>query len=134
MTIELVNENLLLQISGAILLSIDGHSAGMEGNIARSFAYKNPDMWDEIEHEIDYPLTLGQSQLIEIDEIFDCQFSHCILASTLNHLTELTKNQKFEIIKSCLTRAILLAASQGIPIINTALLTGGWRVTPSEAH
>ncbi|MES9831906.1 MAG: hypothetical protein ABW139_06645 [Candidatus Thiodiazotropha sp. DIVDIV] len=48
MSIELIHGNLLQGSDDAIILANNGAAKGLEGNIARRFAQKYPDAWEEI--------------------------------------------------------------------------------------
>lgn len=49
MAMEILRGSLLDAPDDAIILTIDGAAKGMEGNIARAFTRKYPDVWEELE-------------------------------------------------------------------------------------
>ena len=72
MSIEIKKGNLFESKSDAIILTVDGARRGMEGNIARAFGRKYPDIWEELEYEIEYPISLGSSKIYQTDPELEC--------------------------------------------------------------
>lgn len=133
MVLEIINENILACNADAILLTIDGSKKGMEGNIARAFARKNPDLWEDMEERVIYPIPLGQAIAFPVDDFFECDNKIIIIASTLHHLGVLTEEQKLHVIKSALYNALILAIKYRATSVSSAVLSGGWRLTPTLA-
>jgi hypothetical protein len=50
--LRVLHGNVLDAIADALILTIDGAKKGMEGNIARAFARKWPEIWHELEDEM----------------------------------------------------------------------------------
>ncbi len=59
MPICLVYGDVFDAVADGLLLTIDGAKKGMEGNVARAYARRWPDAFEEIEYEIPYPLPLA---------------------------------------------------------------------------
>ena len=125
--------NLIDSTAEAILLTIDGVARGMEGNIARVFQRNYPDAWEELEDEIEYPLSLGKSVALDIHDEYDCRFKTAIIASTLNHMDILPDQQKIGVMESAFYHSLSLCQQRQINTLATALLRGGWRVSLEEA-
>lgn len=133
MNIKVINKNLFDQKEGALILTVDGSAKGMEGNLARTFARLYPDAWEELEEEIKYPINLGIAKIYAIHPDLECNLSHCIIASTLHHVEILDDEQKLKVISSALRSSLFLAAKHNVNIVNTAVLSGGWRLEIEDA-
>lgn len=133
MTIRICHGNLFESKAGAIILTVDGARAGMEGNITRQFGRLYPDAWEDLERDILYPIRLGGAKIYPINRDVDCPFSHCIIASTLHHLELMTLQEKLLVVRSALSSSMRLAANSGIRSLCTPILSGGWRLTIEEA-
>jgi len=131
MPLEILQGNLLDASTDAIILQIDGVKRNMEGNIARSFARKWPDAWEEIEDEIPYPLSLGRICTIELSN--ECGFRFVIVASTLHHQDTLSEGAKKSVVRTALQNALQAAAKHNIGSIGSAIMTGGWRLSQESA-
>ena len=107
MAVQILKGNALDARADALVLTIDGARRGMEGNIARAFARRWPEVFEEIEEQIHYPVPLGRT--VAINPESDCPFRTILLASTLHHLDVLSDKQKSSIIASALSGAINLA-------------------------
>lgn len=123
--------NVLEAKTDAVILTIDGFAKGMEGNIARAFARKCPDVWKELEDEIPYPL--GYGEVFDYEPSSECSFRLILIASTLSHKDTLTESAKKGIVRTAFKNAINLAADYGIKTIATAIMTGGWRLSQQNA-
>jgi O-acetyl-ADP-ribose deacetylase (regulator of RNase III) len=115
----------------ALLLTIDGAKKGMEGNVARAFARRWPDAFEEVEDEVSYTLPLGRTIATRPES--DCSFPLVLIASTLHHLDVLSDSQKAGIVRSALSEAILIATRNRIRKLATPVMTGGWRVSFADA-
>ncbi len=133
MTIELINKNLFENSEEGILLTIDGAAKVMEGNLARSFARLNPEAWEEIEYELQYPIPLGVTKIFNIHPDVECNNRYCFIASTLNHLDTLSTEEKLNIQSSALRMALSLAESRMVSSVASAVMLGGWRLELKEA-
>lgn len=131
MTIEYATGDVLDSKTDAILLTLDGARRGMEGNIARQFARRFPDDWQYLQRDIRYPVPIGRSIIVPWDG--DCPWSHILFASTLHHLDVLDEHQKLRVIRLALTEALQLCVRHGISSLSTAVLQGGWRLSPEAA-
>lgn len=56
-----------------------------------------------------------------------------MFASTLHHLDVLEEHQKLRVIRLALTEALQLCVRHGISSLSTAVLQGGWRLSPEAA-
>ena len=131
MGIRIIEGNVLDAKADALIMTIDGAKKGMEGNIARAFARKWPEIWHEIEDEIPYPLPLGE--VFDYEPSSECPFRILLIASTLNHRDTLTESAKKGIVRTALDNAITAASGYGIKTIATAIMTGGWRLSQQSA-
>ena len=64
MTLELVTGDVLNARADALLLTIDGTKRGMEGNIARQFARRWPDDWEDMQRDVRYPVPMGRTVVV----------------------------------------------------------------------
>jgi O-acetyl-ADP-ribose deacetylase (regulator of RNase III) len=126
MAVQILQGNALDARADALVLTIDGARRGMEGNIARAFARRWPDAFEEIEEQIRYPIPLGRTVATHPES--DCPFRTVLFASTLHHLDVLTDTQKSAIIASALTEAVNLALKHRCRSVATAVMSGGWRL------
>jgi len=133
MSIEILQGNLFDKKSDALILTLDGARAGLEGNITRAFARAYPDAWEELEYMIQYPIRLGTSKMYPIASDIDCPFRYAIFASTLHHVESLTDQQKLEVMKAALSSSLSLAMSKLLGSISCGLMTGGWRISHEQA-
>ncbi|OUS26951.1 hypothetical protein A9Q99_17210 [Gammaproteobacteria bacterium 45_16_T64] len=133
MHIEVVHGSVIDAQSGAIMLTVDGASQGLEGNIARAFSRKYPDAWEELEYDIEYPMSLGVARMYAIDHELECPFSHCVVASTLNHIDTLSDLEKIQVISTALNSTLALASSKRLGSVCSGILSGGWRLEIEEA-
>ena len=131
MALELVSGDVLDVHTDAVLLTIDGRKPGMEGNIARQFARRFPEDWLYLQRDVRYPVPIGRSVIVPWDG--DCPWSHILFASTLHHLDVLEEYEKLRVIRLALTEALQLCVRHGISSLSTAVLQGGWRLSPEAA-
>lgn len=128
MSIQLINQNLFESADDGLILTIDGAAPGMEGNLARNYARLNPDVWEELEFEIDYPINLGRAKIFRIPEDLVDKNKFCILASTLNHIETLSDVSKIQVQSSAFREALSLAERYGLRSLASAVMVGGWRL------
>ena len=112
MSIEIVKGNLLEGSEEGIVLTVDGAAKGLEGNIARAFARRYPEVWEELECRIEYPILLGSARLYEIDPELECKNRYCFIASTLHHLEVLDESQKSKMLGSAMWTVLSLASAR----------------------
>ena len=127
MGLRIIHGNVLDAKADALIITIDGAKKGMEGNIARAFARRWPELWAEIEDEVPYPLPLGE--VFDYEPSSECPFRILLTASTLNHMDSLTESAKKGIVRTALDNAITAASDYGMKSIATAIMTGGWRLS-----
>lgn len=116
-----------------LLLTVDGTSRGMEGNLARRFAERWPSAWADIEGEAVVPLALGQVQAVDIRAHRGCPFTHVLLASTLHHLGVDDIRRKQATVSSAVADALRTASAAGIATLAATSMKGGWRLTLDQA-
>ena len=133
MAIRICQQNMFESKAGAIILTVDGARAGIEGNITRQFGRLYPDAWEDLERDILYPIPLGGAKIYPINRDVGCHFSHCIVASTLHHLELMTLQDKLSVVRGALNSSVRLAANRGVRSICTTILSGGWRLTIEHA-
>ncbi len=137
MSIKLIHQPIFSGQEKAVLLTVDGAASGMEGNIARAFARRYPECWEELSVDIKYPIPLGQSRCYEIDEGLaedeHCPYRYAVIASTLHHLDNFDTEQKCQVISRALTSALSLMAQKGTGQLATTVMRGGWRLSEMDA-
>lgn len=131
MALELVTGNVLDARADALLLTIDGAKRGMEGNIARQFARRWPDDWEDMQRDVRYPVPIGRTVAVPWDG--DCPWRLILFASTLHHLDVLDDRQKRSVIRTSLTEALQLCVRHHATTLAMALLQGGWRLSAENA-
>lgn len=129
--LRIIQGNVLDARSDALIITIDGAKKGMEGNIARGFARRWPELWGEVEAEIPYPLPLGE--VFEYEPASEGPFNLILIAATLNHKDTLSESEKKGIVRTALCNSITTAAVYGIKSIATTIMTGGWRLSQQSA-
>jgi len=130
---EVIKGDLFESRSDAIVLTIYGSAAGMEGNLARHFGRKWLDAWEEVQDEMIYPLGLGEVSLIALDEQTVCDHRHVIIASTLHHKDTLSSSEIRHVVRSAFVQSIHTASTNRIATLSTAVMTGGWRLKTGDA-
>ncbi|MCE2029472.1 hypothetical protein [Sessilibacter corallicola] len=133
MTIKLFHADIFQNQDEGIVLTVDGAARGMEGNIARSFARVYPDIWEEVDEEISYPIVLGRAQAIKIHSDYDFHNKYCFIAATLNHIDTLSDREKLDVQSSALRHVLSLAESRRLNSIATTIMVGGWRLELEDA-
>ena len=98
MNLSVIHGNVLDANAGGLIITIDGSQRGMEGNIARIFAQKWPEVWEEIEDEVPYPLPLGD--VYDYKPSSKIPFQLLLIASTLHHRDTLSETAKKSIIRT----------------------------------
>ena len=133
MALEVVTNNVLDEPADGILLAVDGAKRGMEGNIARQFARRYPDDWEDLQRNgvVPYPIPLGRSVAVPWDG--DCPWQLILFSSTLNHRETLDDGQKRGVMRTSLSEALRLCVRYGISSLATAVLQGGWRLSATDA-
>jgi O-acetyl-ADP-ribose deacetylase (regulator of RNase III) len=131
MTLEFVAGDVLDVSSDALLLTIDGAKRGMEGNIARQFARRWPEDWEDMQQDVKYPIPIGRTVVVPWDG--DCPWRLIIFASTLHHLDVLNEQQKRNVIRSSLSEALQLCVRYKATSLATVVLQGGWRLSAEAA-
>ena len=130
--LQLVSENILDATADAILLTIDGVAKGMEGSIARLFAQRWPDVWNEVKEEIPYPLPYGTVFDYEPEDP-TCPFKLVLIASLLPHRDVNVSNQK-NFVRSSFHAAIQCALRDyQLATLVTPILKCGWRLSVQQA-
>lgn len=131
MGLRILHGNVLDAKTDSIVLTIDGLAQGMEGGIARAFAKKWPEAWEEIECEIPYPMTLGE--VIGVEPSSGFPFLLVMIASTLHHKDTLTESDKKGVVRTAIIEAMHIASGYDIKSIAAPVMSGGWRLSPSSA-
>ena len=133
MSVDIVKGNLLEGSEEGVILTVDGSARGLEGNIARAFARKYPEVWEEVEYRIENPIPLGTAKVYEIDPELECENKYCFIASTLHHIEVLDNVQKLRISGSAMWAVLSLASVKRISSVSSGILSGGWRLEIEEA-
>lgn len=133
MNLDILLQDVLESPSDAIVLAIDGAARGMEGNVARAFARRWPDLWQEIEDEVRYPVPLGQVYEVEVAGEYDCPFKVVVLAPTLHHLETLSDAGKRSVVRTALEEAIRATSRYRLSSASTTVMRGGWRLQSDSA-
>lgn len=131
MKFELITGDVFDTQADALLLTIDGTKRGMEGNIARQFARRWPDDWEDMQRDVRYPVPIGRTVAVPWDG--DCPWRLILFASTLHHLDVLDDRQKRSVIRTSLTEALQLCVRHQATKLATLLLQGGWRLSAEDA-
>lgn len=127
----IVNANLLDVPSDALLLTIDGAKAGMEGNIARQFAKRWPEDWADMVRTIRYPIPIGRTVAVPWEG--DAPWKLFLFASTLHHVDALDDREKAVIVSRAFVEALQLCVKHRVSSLSTPVLQGGWRLSQEQA-
>ncbi len=126
---ELLQIDVLDAQAEALLLTVDGAKAGLEGNIARQLARRWPDDWHDMARAIRYPIPLGRTVALEWEG--DAPWRLYLFASTLHHTDILDDAQKVSVVSAAFFEALQLCAKHRVATLATPVLQGGWRL-PKE--
>lgn len=129
--LRILTTDLLDHRADGVVLTLDGAKRGMEGRTAREFAKRWPEAFAEAEAMIEYPLPLGEAQVVKLSA--ECHFGAVIFASTLHHLDVLNDAEKSSLVRAAFEACLHEAKRIRCGRIATGPLTGGWRLTPNEA-
>jgi len=104
------------------MLTIDGTNRGRYGgSITLAFARKWPEVWEEIEDELPFPLPLGEVYTMKPS----CDCDLITIASTLHHQNTLSESAKKSVVRTALQEAIHSTSSHNLNSIGTSVMTGG---------
>lgn len=131
MFLNILQGNVLDSDSDAIVLTVDGSTKGMEGNISRQFSLRWPNVWQDIQNEMTKPIPLGR--VAEFETVSDCPFRLVLLASTLHHREVLSDAAKQGIIRDATERSLVIASKYNIEKVASAIMIGGWRMSMQKA-
>lgn len=129
--ISLIQGDLFEACTDAIIMTIDGMRRSLEGNIARQFAKKWPDVWAEVDDELSYPIPFGN--VFDYTPVAECPFKLLLIAATLPHSGNLKDSYLKGVVRSAVVESIMRSADYGIDRIALALMVGGWRLTHDKA-
>lgn len=131
MSLEFLAGDVLESSGDALVLAVDGTKRGLEGNIARAFARKWPEEWDEVESQVRYPIPLGAVAGTRTEGA--CPWRILVLASTLHHVGILADEEKRRVASSAFIQALHAAKRMGAREVCLAPLSGGWRLDQDAA-
>jgi O-acetyl-ADP-ribose deacetylase (regulator of RNase III) len=131
MNLKIFQGDVLEAEADAILMTIDGSAKGMEGNICAQFKRRWPEVWEEIDGEMKYPLALGN--VFDYEPVCESPFRLILLASTLHHRDMMSENEKKHTVKTALENTIRIAVSFEAKELATGILRGGWRLSDETA-
>lgn len=126
-----VNANILDVAADALLLTIDGSRAGMEGNIARQFAKRWPEDWADMARAIRFPIPNGRTVALRWEG--DAPWKLFLFASTLHHLDVLDDREKAAAVSRAFLEALTLCVKHRVASLSTPILQGGWRLSQQYA-
>lgn len=119
-----VNANIFDVPADALLLTIDGSRAGMEGNIARQFAKRWPEDWPDMTRTVRYPIPIGRTLAVPWEG--DAPWKLFLFASTLHHLDVLDDREKGAVVSHAFLEALKLCVKHRVSSLSTPVLQGGW--------
>lgn len=133
MEIKVINCDLFNNPSEAILLNIDGmgKTEGMEGRLARRFRELHPEMWQGILKFRPDEIALGDIFVYRPQE--GSQYKGVIVASTHNHLEDLSSKEREDVIYTAFKKALQSCVKYHIKSIAAPVMVGGWRLNPVNA-
>lgn len=135
MELKLIYGDLFSNNSEAILLNIDGEgkSEGMEGRLARHFRKIHPEIWNDILKLRPDEIALGNIFTYRPSEGISSQYKAVILASTHNHMDDLSEKDRQDVAYTAFKKALQSAVKMNIKSLATPLLVGGWRLNADMA-
>ena len=137
--IRLVEGDVVSESADALLVPIDGtfipradRIDRVLGNIGRQFVRRFPEaaLLEEIEAQVDFPMALGAVAPVELSEP---PFRLAIVVSSLHHADQLDTTSKRATVRSCFARALAIAEREGVAVLASPVLQGGWRLSPEVA-
>lgn len=133
MNLEIVKSDILTMSANVVLLPIDGEAFGMEGAIARQFDRRFPEVHflEELESQIDYPVPLGQSRMVDLPE--ESPFPHAIVLCILHHQEILEIKAKETITANAFRSALVRCTQMKLGHVVSPVLVGGWRLGANSA-
>jgi O-acetyl-ADP-ribose deacetylase (regulator of RNase III) len=135
MDLKIIHGDLFANSSDAILLNIDGDgkTEGMEGRLARHFRKTSPELWEEIMKFRPESIGLGNIFTYRPSDDATSQYKAVIIASTHNHLDDLSEDERQAVAYTAFKRALQSAVKFKIKSLATPLLVGGWRLGVDRA-
>lgn len=131
MPLRVIHADLFSVRADALLLTIDGARRGLEGNLARQFARRHPEDWEDVEAQMRYPLALGRAACLQMHA--ECPWRNVLVAATLHHLDVLTDGEKALVVRRAFTEALALCGRHGVRSLASPVLRGGWRLPLERA-
>jgi hypothetical protein len=118
-----------------LLVTIDGISTDYVGRIARQFIRSiGEDEWENLREELKAPTPIGTIQILNLKELgVESTFDYLFVASFLDHQGESNRSTRPTIAYDVISNVLKKGKQLGVKRIASALLTGGWRVTPEVA-
>lgn len=141
--LRIIDADILDSTTDAIMLPIDGMLPANAnarlvdrslGRIARAFStrYRDCELADEIESQIEFPVPLGSAAQLELPP--GSNFRFALLLSILAHHGDHTSEAMLRTAaSSALAHALRLCDSLSISTVSVPLLKGGWRISSSLA-
>lgn len=131
MPLHVVHADLFSVKADALVLTIDGARRGLDGNLARQFARRYPDDWEDVEAQVRYPLPLGRATCLHMHA--DCPWRAVLIASTLHHVDILTDHEKALVVRRAFAEVLALCGRHGMQSLASAVMRGGWRLQLDQA-
>ncbi len=128
---KIIHSDILDMPSDALILTVDGAKAGLEGNLARAFERRFPDDWKDMQRDIRYPIPLGRT--IAVPWEGDCPWKCILVASTLHHVDVYSYTEKYAIVAQAFRSALHHAQQLGLKTLSTTVFRGGWRMELVDA-
>lgn len=124
---------LVVPIDGT-MIPPHGNLERILGNVGRQFQRRYPDaqLVEELDAQVTLPLPLGKAAAFELESA-GAPFRIIVAVSTLHHADALDQTAKLAVARTAFANAIDAAARAGAKKLATAILQGGWRLTPQAA-
>lgn len=115
----------------ALLLPIDGARRGLEGDIARQFARRWPEDWDDMLKALKFPIPLGRTVAMPWEG--DAPWRVYLFASTLYHVGVLDESENMAVVHQAFLEGLKLCIKHRARSLATPVLQGGWRLARTQA-
>jgi hypothetical protein len=135
--LRIADGDVTAEAAQAILLPIDGMLPKLAtlgeierslGRVARMFARRFPELAEEMESQINFPLPLGRAAPVELEG------RHAIAMSMLAHHAAHTGDGELRAAMSgAFAHALQLCDELGLASASAPLLKGGWRLSTEQA-
>jgi len=116
-----------------LILTVDGDHPRMMGNVAHKLQRRmTDDAWEDLVDDLDSPIPWGTARHVELPEPVGT-FKHVFVLSMLDHVNSPPRASRPDVLRSCLIKALTMAAKLGLTRVASGMLRCGWRIDETMA-